>query len=49
MKDFLMQFLLNIIEKIPSWLKPKLREGKGKGSLEERLREKVKKDGWGDK
>lgn len=46
MQKFLVTLILAIIQKLFSNIKPTVKNGIGVTSLEKKLREKAKKDGW---
>ena len=49
MKDLLVKMFMAVIDKVFKLFKPTAGNGSGPGALEQRLRKKVKKDGWNDK
>jgi len=46
MQEFLVKLLLALLKMLPFWAKPKMQDGSGPGALEERLKAKIKKEGW---
>lgn len=46
MNGLIVSFIIEILKWLFESIKPKTVNGAGSGALEERLRAKVKKDGW---